>query len=250
MTDTLPQGKALARSCPSCRAGMLVETFERKAGGSLDLDFCHSCQVIWFDQYESAQLTPGAVMKLFESIHRHRDARPRPLAQACLCPVCRQPLRLTDDIQRSNRISYYRCASSHGRLSTFHQFLREKNFIRSLTVAEIDKLKAVVRQVRCTSCGAPVNLERDSQCSFCRAPLAILDPDAVQRTLAELSAEERKRRTVDPHAAVDALLAGQRGARENPALRSAPIFEARSSGWNNDVVDLVGEVLDLFMRID
>jgi hypothetical protein len=32
-----------------------------------------ACQAIWFDQYESAQLTPSAVIDLFRRIHDHRD---------------------------------------------------------------------------------------------------------------------------------------------------------------------------------
>ena len=249
MTDGLPREHATARACPSCGQAMQPESYERKAEGRIQLDFCHSCQAIWFDQYESSQLTPGAVMKLFEAIHQRREAQPRPLAQICRCPVCRRALLLTHDIQRSNRITYYRCPESHGRLSTFYQFLREKNFIRSLTLGEIEKLKAVVKQVRCTSCGAPVNLERDSQCAFCRAPIAILDADAVKRTLAELGGAEQQRR-VDPHAAIDALLAGQRYDRQRRAQRYPHAFERASPSWNTDVVDLVGEALDSFMSFD
>lgn len=228
---------------------MRLESFERKTEGRVDLDFCDACQAIWFDAFESSQLTPGAVMKVFEAIHQRRDAPPRSLADVCRCPACRRALVLTHDIQRTNRITYYRCAEGHGRLSTFYQFLREKNFIRSLTVGEIEKLKAVVKQVRCTSCGAPVNLERDAQCPFCRAPIAILDADAVTHALAELASEEQKRQAVDPHAAIDALLAGQRSARAGGAPRPWN-FQPVSPAWNTDLVDLVGEAVDFFMNHD
>jgi len=235
------------RPCPSCGEVMRLQSYERKTNGRLELDLCYSCQAIWFDAYESSQLTAGSVMKLFEAIHECRDAQARPLADVCRCPVCRQALALTHDIQRTNRITYYRCAGGHGRLSTFYQFLREKNFIRSLTVGEIAQLKAVVKQVRCTSCGAPVDLERDSQCSFCRAPIAILDADAVKKALGELTAEERKRRTVDPTAAVDALLAGRRSGR---ATRGYD-FQSAAPSWNaGGVVDLVGEAVDFLMSLE
>lgn len=250
MTEGLTREHPMARACPSCGQAMQPESYARKAAGAIELDFCYSCQAIWFDQYESAQLTPGAVMKLFGAIHERRDAQPRPLADVCRCPVCRRALALTHDIQRSNRITYYRCPESHGRLSTFYQFLREKNFVRSLTVSEIERLKVVVEQVRCTSCGAAVNLERDAQCPYCRAPIAILDADAVQRTLAELSAEEKGRRTVDPHAAIDALLAGQRSERASRAQRYPYDSQPASPSWNTDLVDLVGEAVDFFMNFD
>jgi hypothetical protein len=228
---------------------MRLESYERRAEGRVDLDFCDACEAIWFDPFESSQLTPGAVMKVFEAIHRRGDARPRPLADVCRCPACRRALVLTHDIERTNRITYYRCPEGHGRLTTFYQFLREKNFIRSLSVGEIEKLKALVKQVRCTSCGAPVNLERDAQCPFCRAPIAILDAEAVTHALAELAGEEQKRRSVDPHAAIDALLAGQRSARAGGARRAYD-FQPVSPAWSTDVVDLVGEAVDFFMNHD
>jgi hypothetical protein len=226
---------------------MQVETYARKSEGRVELDFCFSCQAIWFDAYESSALTPGAVMALFEAIHKRKDAQPRPLADVCRCPRCRKALVLTHDLQRSNRLTYHRCAEGHGRLSTFYQFLREKNFIRSLTRGEIEKLRAVVHQVRCTGCGAPVNLERDAACTFCRAPIAILDADAVTRALAALSAEEKRSREIDPQAAIDSLLAGQRSHRAGGGTRRAYDFQPARPDWNTtDVVDLVGEVIDFF----
>jgi endogenous inhibitor of DNA gyrase (YacG/DUF329 family) len=247
VTEGPPRDPSTARACPSCGEAMQREAYERKTVGRIELDLCFGCQAIWFDQYESAGLTPGAVMKLFEEIHERREARARPLADVCRCPVCRRTLQLTQDIERTNRISYYRCPESHGRLTTFYQFLREKNFVRSLSVAEIEKLKVVVTQVRCSSCGAPVNLERDAQCPFCRAPIAILDADAVKRVLAELSDDEQRRRAANPHAAVDALLAGQRYVRA-PQYPPAPGSGQESAGGNPDVVDLVGEALDFLMH--
>jgi endogenous inhibitor of DNA gyrase (YacG/DUF329 family) len=246
VSEGLSRERALARACPSCAQPMQLESYDRRPEGRVDLDFCYACQAMWFDPYESTQLTPGAVMKLFEAIHRTREAQPRPLADVCRCPVCREALVLTHDLQRSNRITYYRCPQSHGRLTTFYQFLREKNFIRSLTVGEIAQLRAVVKQVRCTSCGAPVNLESDSQCPFCRAPIAILDADSVKRALSDLSAQEARRRTVDPQAAIDSLLAGQRSGR----ARAPFAFEHAAPSWNTDVVDLVGEVIDFVMHFD
>jgi len=185
--------------------------FERKPHGKVELDLCFACHAIWFDQYESTTLTPGAVLELFRVIHKHHDQPPRPLADAMKCPACRVTLALTHDIQRTNRIAYYRCTGAHGRLTTFFQFLREKNFVRDLTKGEIETLKATVKQVRCSSCGAPVNLGKDPSCGYCRAPISILDADAVRKTIAELDAAERGRNLGDPQEIVDGLLAGRRG---------------------------------------
>jgi hypothetical protein len=216
---------------------MQRRTYARKALGNVDLDLCFACRAIWFDPYESTALTPGAVIALFREIQSHAELAPRPMAVQCRCPRCRKTLLLAHDLQRSGPITYYRCPDGHGRVSTFVQFLREKSFVRSLTGAEIDQLRVHVAQVRCSSCGAPVNVERDAQCSYCRAPIAILDADAVERTLAELDAAERKRHHVDPHAAIDGLLAGKRIERRLAVVETA-------GSWPF-AVDLVTGALDL-----
>lgn len=228
-------------ACPGCGESMERRAFARKPVGAVELDLCFACHAIWFDQYESAQLTPGAVVDLFAKIHEHHDAPPRPLGDGARCPGCRARLKLTHDIQRTNRIAYYRCPDGHGRLTTFFQFLREKSFVRSLTPPEVMQLRAHVAQVRCSSCGGPVDLSRDPQCTYCRAPVSILDPDAVKRTLAELGEAERRRNQVDPHAIVDGLLAGKRFERKLARI------EGRGANGTGSAVDLVGEALDFLM---
>jgi hypothetical protein len=241
---------ALGRPCPSCASPMSRQAFERKPLGQVELELCFDCHGLWFDQYESAQLTPGAVVDLFRTIHEHRDAATRPLADNMRCPACRTRLQLTQDIQRTNRISYYRCPAAHGRFTTFFQFLREKNFVRSLTGAEIERLKVHVSQVRCSNCGAPVDLSRDSECKYCRSPISILDAEAVQKTLAELDQREQQRKTIDPAAAVEGLLAGKRFEQklariEGRAYPAPSLFAQQpADGW----VDLVSEALDFLMH--
>ena len=92
-----------------------------------------------------------------------------------------------------------------------------------------------------------MNLERDAQCAHCRAPIAILDADAVTRALAELSAEDRRSRAPDPQAAIDALFAGQRSNRARGGERRAYDLQPAAPEWGGDVVDLVGEAIDFFM---
>ena len=47
----------------------------------------------------------------------------------------------TGDLQRTTRFFYERCPQNHGRLITFFQFLREKNFVRDLSLKEMEELK-------------------------------------------------------------------------------------------------------------
>ena len=217
--------------------------YERRLQGQVELDLCFRCHAIWFDAFESAQLTPGAVIELFRAIHAAGLPAAAAIADRLECPICRAALALTHDLQRNTRITYSRCPSGHGRFSTFYQFLREKSFVRELTAGEMERLRARVAQVRCSGCGAPVDLARDAQCGYCRAPISILDENAVSRALQELSAAEARRTTVDPFAAVDAALAGQRIERRLAAV------EGRR-GWTAPVesVDLVGAALGFLLQ--
>jgi hypothetical protein len=221
-------------ACPGCAVPMRRQSFARRPDGQVTLDLCFECHAIWFDEFESSQLTPGATIELFRLIHERGTPAARPVSDTAGCPVCHRRLALTHDIQRSNRFVYHRCPQRHGRFTTFFHFLREKQFIRSLTNVEIDKLKATVQQVRCSGCGAPVHVERDAACGYCHAPLAILDAGAVQRTLDELTERERSRPAPDPAGAIDAILAG----------RHADGRRARHErGGSGEGMDLVREVL-------
>ena len=184
-----------------------------KIAGELTVDLCADCQAIWFDAFESTQLAPGATLQLFEAIRNARPAMRRPLPATLPCPRCTLPLSLTQDLQHTTRFSYYRCTGGHGRFTPFAQFLREKDFIRAPTPAELARVKASIRQISCSSCGAPIDLERDVACPYCRAPIAILDPDAIEATVRALESAEAKRTSVDVGALVEAMLDAQREAR-------------------------------------
>ena len=237
--------KAHAARCPNCQGAMQAQVFDRLYSGGVELDVCLDCKAIWFDQFESAQLTPGAVIELFRMIHAHNDQPARPLADSMRCPHCTARLALTQDIQRTNRLVYHRCPQGHGRLTTFFQFLREKNFVRDLSKLEIERLAVDVKQVRCSSCGAPIDLARDTSCSHCKAAISILDNDAVVKALSELQSGELQRKAKpDPGRIADALLspASRRPvARDNPWLQgSAPAPTAGES----ELFDLVAECID------
>lgn len=208
MTEPAPTAAQDLRQCPNCHATMERRRLASRGGvWPVELDLCMTCQAIWFDNMESAQLTPGAVLELFDLIRAGQSQPPRPISGSCACPACRHALALVHDFERTNRITYYRCVGCHGRLTTFTQFLVEKNFVRSLNPAEVSRLRAVVAQIRCASCGAPIDLAHDAVCSYCRAPIAILDADAVQGTVAQLTREEQARRPpMTPRVAVESLL--------------------------------------------
>jgi len=177
---------------------MTTDTLDGLYGRAVTLDLCHACGALWFDGRESLQLTPGAVIELFARIHAEAAARQPLAATALACPRCARGLLRTTDQQRSTRFSYWRCGGGHGRFITFAEFLREKNFVRPLDARELAELRSHVHSVRCSSCGAGIDLERGSECTYCRSPVSMLDPGQVEKMLRGLHAAETERQTVDP----------------------------------------------------
>jgi endogenous inhibitor of DNA gyrase (YacG/DUF329 family) len=193
---------------------MQPQRLQRKPLGEETVDVCVACQAIWFDAFESVQLTPGATLTLFDTIRKSPPPPGQALPSRLPCPRCTAPLAMTHDLQRTTRFTYYRCDFGHGRFTPFVQFLREKDFIRPLSPAELARLKETIRVVQCSSCGAPVDLEKDAACPYCRAPIAILDTGAVNATVRNLQSAETRRTTVDVDALVDSMLDAHRHASE------------------------------------
>jgi hypothetical protein len=226
---------------------MESRAFGRHPDGDVSLDICWDCHALWFDEYESSALAPRSVIDLFRLINEHRGQPARPLAASMSCPFCRKRLAYTQDLQRANRFTYYRCADCHGRLTTFFQFLREKQFVRSLSPVEIQSLRATVKQVRCSGCGASVDLARDPACAYCGSPISVLDADAVDKALSALSAADRGRKAPGHEelaAAFDSLLATHKAPRRE-SLWTREISPAQPAPV---LVDLVAEGISLLFR--
>ena len=192
---------------------MRAVTLARQPAGSVTLDLCATCQALWFDTGESQLLTPGATIDLFRAINDSKSDRHEPLPSQMHCPRCDTVLEFTHDLQRTTHFTYYRCQWGHGRFTPFVQFLLEKNFIRPLAPQEIDRLRAEAKAIRCSGCGAPIDLTQTAICPYCHAPIMVLDADAVTKTLRDLSQAERDRVTPDANkvaAALTSLAGAQR----------------------------------------
>jgi hypothetical protein len=102
-------------------------------------------------------------------------------------------------MQRTTRFSYLRCPNGHGRLTTFFDFLREKDFIRPLTAEQLTELRQSVQSVNCSNCGAPIDLAQASACRHCGSPLSMLDLRQAERLVAQLrTADAREHQPIDP----------------------------------------------------
>ena len=220
---------------------MEARTLSSVTGTELQIDACHPCHAFWFDRNESLLLAPGAVIELFQDIHRHRDDARRPLAAQSKCPRCSTMLLLTHDIGKAGRFVYYRCPHDHGRLTPFSEFLREKQFVRSLSPAELARVRAELKTVRCSGCGAPIDLERESACGFCHAPVSILDPDAVERALKMWSDAEARRTRPTREKLAEALL--DLGKIQSKARRDAQRWSVDTALDIADTADIGGDLL-------
>lgn len=183
MLPAVSPSNAATLACPNCRQPMQARDFSRHDQGTIRVDLCFQCAGIWFDHLESIQLAPSGVIDLFKEISTQQPTARSPTANQLNCPRCRHALLMTHDLSKAGPFSYYRCPGGDGRYTPFFQFLREKQFVRTLTPVELQRVRAQVRQIKCSECGAPIDLEHDSQCRYCHAPVSFLDPDAVQSAL-------------------------------------------------------------------
>jgi hypothetical protein len=183
------------------------------------VDLCFSCGGIWFDHLESVELAPSAVIELFKEINAHTIDSRHPAADRLRCPRCADALSLSFDLCKSGKFSYFRCPRGDGRFTPFFQFLREKQFVRTLTPSELQRVRSQVRQISCSECGAPIDLEHDTQCRYCHAPVSFVDPDAVEKAMRMWSNAQSRRAGPTPEALSAALQSIQlpRGGQSAPA---------------------------------
>ena len=121
---------------------MNPEVLTGHLGTAIDVDICLPCQAFWFD---SSREPAALASRRAQALPRHRRAR---AGDARRRRPARRPVRdaasaccSTHDQQRSTQFQYLRCPRGHGRLISFVDFLREKDFIRPLTPQQIDELR-------------------------------------------------------------------------------------------------------------
>lgn len=227
--------------CGSCHDNMHVLTLRSHLNVAVDIDVCWHCHLIWFDHMESTSLSPGSVIDLFRQIHNARNEARQMVALHSECPKCNTTLRPASDITKSGKFSFFRCEKGHGRLISFSQFLREKHFVRTLQPKEIASLAIKIKQIRCSSCGGPIDLTKDSACTHCAAPIAALDEGAVEKALITLDDKERQRGPLPPAQLGEAILANAELARRHRRAAAEPEhwLTRPTTGGIVDLVDIV-----------
>ena len=224
-----------SRGLPPLRPPMQEATLDGHLGRRWPSTSAIACQSFWFDAYESASLTPGSTLALFRVIGETIAKPQRDERRLAKCPRCKARLRRTHDMQRATRFEYLRCPNGHGRLISFFDFLREKDFIRPLTpqqIAELRRERPVgelreLRRARRPDTGAA--------CAHCGSPLSMLDMKQAEEAGRAAPAGRRSRPSADrSDAAARAARARRETERPSPACAATTWFKDVSS------TDLVG----------
>lgn len=214
-------------------------------GRDLDIDICTPCQSIWFDEQESLQLTPGAILTVFRAIGENVTRPELRDGDVVHCPRCHAQLRRTQDLQHNTHFEYLRCPNKHGRLIAFFDFLKEKDFIKPMMPEQIAELRKYIQTVNCSNCGAPVDLSLHSACSHCGTPLSMLDIAQAEHLVAQLhAAHDRQKQPVDS----DLPIALARARQEaEAAFRGEP----GHADWGRDMTSLgtIGAAMNAVMRL-
>ena len=177
---------------------MTEQSLAGHLGTSVTIDVCLSCHLFWFDARESLQLTPASTLRLFRLIGEESSRERRALVAKPKCPRCDLSLKLVHDLQRTTKFQYRRCPREHGRLITFFDFLREKNFIKPMSPEQLEDLRRNIDTVNCSNCGAAIDITRDTACGHCGSALSVFDANQAQTLVAELRAADRSGQPVDP----------------------------------------------------
>ena len=210
-------------------------SLEARLGTTLTIDLCPACRAIWFDRYEDLQLSPAATLKLFGIISEQSTAAASPWPGVMNCPRCSARLLRTHDIQRNTKFQYWRCEAGHGRLMSFIDFLRAKDFVKALTPQQVAELRQNVQTINCSNCGGTLDLGKDTVCAHCGAAISMLDLKQMATTIEQLKAAAAGRETpagdavkgVPPRPVsgrdetdIDALIAAirLRGGEDRPSL--------------------------------
>jgi Transcription factor zinc-finger len=228
------QSTPSTKRCSNCSTLMSIYRLPGHYGQQVEIDVCHDCNALWFDQMESSKLSPDGTVALFQLINERGGASSTAASkfgQGLRCVTCGDGMRLTNDRVKNTRFSYQACSRGHGRLTTFYNFLAEKQFVRELTQAERAKLAASVQQIKCSSCAAPVNIGKTDACEYCRAPVSVFDRDAAKKAIDHYLQERQKQ------------------VPGNAPIYGGPAGGYRASGWNGyDTAELASDILFALSR--
>jgi hypothetical protein len=128
-------------------------------------------------------------------------------------------------------------------LTSFFDFLRQKNLIRPLLPDQVAELRQNVQTINCANCGAPVDLGKESSCAHCGTTLSIVDLKQAGTVIEQLRAAARPAGAVDPDLPLR-LAAARRDVDRAFAAMAKESWESSGS----KPIDLLREGLTVISR--
>ena len=197
--------------CGNCRQPMRRLALAGHYGHHVDLDLCRSCDLVWFDGSETAQLSGPALLELIGHMAAARALPHEMLRADPRCPRCDGALRLVHNQSRWGRSSQLQCARRHGAYQSFAQFLEEKGLLRPMSTIDRAKLLRDRGRIECINCGGEI-AKSDERCRWCRSIPSLLDVARLAHALDPLD-------TIEPPAVYQA--AARQGALHCAACGAA-----------------------------
>jgi hypothetical protein len=171
-----------ALSCGNCRAMMPRLALGGHYGSTVELDICESCDLVWFDDTETARLSGPGMLELIGRMAGAYDLPYEPLRPDATCPRCAGRLALVHNQSRWGRSVQLQCVRRHGAYQSFAEFLEEKGLLRPMSRVDRARLLRDKGRIDCVNCGAAVGLD-DALCPYCHSVPSLLDVARLARAL-------------------------------------------------------------------
>ena len=143
-------------------------------GSTVELDVCRHCDLIWFDDSETAQLSGSALLELIGEMAQAQTLPHELFRDDARCPRCDGALELVHNQTRWGRSSQLQCKRRHGAYQSFAQFLQEKGLLRPMSTVDRAKLLRARGRIDCVNCGGAIGKD-DELCPWCKSIPSLLD---------------------------------------------------------------------------
>lgn len=201
--------------CGNCRQPMQRIALAGHYGRTVELDVCRHCDLVWFDDIESAQLSGQALLELIGAMAESQTLPHELLRDDARCPRCDGALELVHNQTRWGHSSQLECKRRHGAYQSFAQFLQEKGLLRPMSTVDRAKLLRARGRIDCVNCGGAIGKD-DELCPWCKSIPSLLDIARLAHALDPLD-------TIEPPAIY-------RAAERQDALRCAACGAALPPG--------------------
>ena len=178
-----------ALACGNCRQPMQRVTLAGHYGHTVELDVCRHCDLIWFDDSETAQLSGSALLELIGEMAQAQTLPHELFRDDARCPRCDGALELVHNQSRWGRSSQMQCKRRHGAYQSFAQFLQEKGLLRPMSMVDRARLLRDRGRIDCVNCGGAVGKD-DALCPWCKSIPSLLDVARLAHALDPLDTIE------------------------------------------------------------